>query len=166
MSRGELQGFYDYELEEWILKGVRMVDVGNVRIHGELEEPNLNRITEMYRRVLRGDTLPISLGGDHSITFAILRAYQSAARKIHVIHFDSHLDFKDMHSYTHGTPMRKIIELPWISGLTSVGIRGLRDTEQLEAGRARGVQVLSAWKVLQMGLTNAMASIPEAEGVR
>lgn len=164
-------GWYDYELEERILTGVKLADVGNVIITPAEITPNLDRMTAALSAVLSRGALPVVLGGDHSISFPVLRAYKGVSKKIHIIHFDSHLDFGGSgggddtgQSYTHADPMRHAINLPWVSGLTSIGIRGLqRGARQLEEGKKRGVQVLTAWKVLQMGLKEAIASIPQAE---
>jgi hypothetical protein len=58
----------------------------------------------------------------------VLRVYREASKKIRILHFDSHLDFSDGREpvrLAHGNPMRRSFELPWVSGLTSIWIRGL-----------------------------------------
>jgi agmatinase len=76
--------------------------------------------------VLERGAMPVALGGDHSITDSILRAFDE---KLHVIHFDAHTDFApfehDM-QHTNGHAFRHVAALPTTLSLTQVGIRSLR----------------------------------------
>jgi agmatinase len=160
------KGYYDYEEEERLLEDVSRADVGDVNIMPADFMPNFDRISDAIKKILAKGALPVVLGGDHSITFPVLRGYEGIQRKIHIIHFDSHLDFSDgggFVRFAHGNPLRRSIELSWISGLTSLGIRGLSgNTEAFEEGQAMGVQVIPALKMLKMGIKEAIASIPQA----
>lgn len=116
--------------------------------------------------------MPVVFGGDHSITFPVLRGFRDAKRKLHVIHFDSHHDFGATTMpgndgemlYSHGNHLRHAVDLPWVSGITMIGLRGLRHAENAAAeARKRNIQMLSASQVLQMGAQKAIAQIPAAE---
>ncbi|MGH9337900.1 MAG: arginase family protein, partial [Vicinamibacteria bacterium] len=76
------------------------------------------------------------------------------------------LDFSDgggFVRFAHGNPLRRSIELSWISGLSSLGIRGLStNTQTYEEGQQMGVQVIPALKMLRMGIGEAIRSIPQA----
>ncbi len=159
-------GFYDYEEGERYLEGVTMADAGDVTIMPADFMPNFDRITDAIRRILASRSMPVVLGGDHSITFPVLRAFEGTTEKIHIIHFDSHLDFSDGRGavrYAHGNPMRRSIELGSVSGLSSLGVRGFSsNTQAYEQGQKMGVQVIPALKMLRMGIPQAVASIPKA----
>lgn len=162
-----LPGYYDYEEGERYLKGVTMADVGDVAIMPADFMPNFDRITGELKKVVAKQAMPVILGGDHSITFPVMRAFEGIKDKIYIIHFDSHLDFSDGRGavrLAHGNPLRRSIELPWIGGLTSLGIRGMAgNTKTYEEGQKMGVQVIPALKMIKMGIKEAIASIPKRE---
>jgi agmatinase len=87
-----------------------------------------------YRRILdvmSTGAIPITLGGDHSITWPVVSAVAQgvAPRRVGMIHFDAHADTADDESGVragHGTPMRRLIESGALAGeaLVQVGLRG------------------------------------------
>ena len=57
--------------------------------------------------------MPISLGGDHTVTLPILRAIAAKHGPVGLIHVDAHADTNDVmfgEPVTHGTIMRRAIE--------------------------------------------------------
>ena len=85
-----------------------MLDLGDVDIiHTDTEQTHEN-VRETIRMLLAAspDTLPLTLGGDHSVTAPILEAYEDWAQEhgpIHVIQVDAHLDFVDVRHGVSGT---------------------------------------------------------------
>jgi agmatinase len=160
-------GYYDYEEGERYLVDVSRADVGDVNIMAADFMPNFDRITDAIKKILAKGALPVVLGGDHSITFPVMRAYEGIKGKVYIIHFDSHLDFSDgggFVRFAHGNPLRRSIELSWVGGLTSIGIRGLAaNTRTYEEGQKMGVQVIPALRALRMGIKEAIESIPKAD---
>jgi len=164
--------FYDRETGEPFMKGVRLVDAGDVVIPTANVAQSLTNVTSAIASVIARGAMPVTLGGDHSITFAVLRGFQTSGRKIHVIHLDSHQDFAPtVDQFTgqsiiqHGNHLRHAIELPWIGGLTMLGLRGLAHGNGGVASdaRANNVMMLSASQVLKMGPTAVAARIPAAD---
>src|SRR5262249_55577865 len=101
-------------------------------------------ITAMTRQILDRHALPVVLGGDHAITFPVVRAFQDP---LHVVHFDAHLDYAP---FTHGMEMtnghafRHINRMGHVTRLTQVGIRGLRPSKiGLADSRADGNRVVT-----------------------
>jgi agmatinase len=107
----------------------RLVDVGDVDILPTNVVDTFHNITSMTRSLLDRGALPAIIGGDHAITFPIVRAY---SEPLHVVHFDAHLDYAPfIHGleYTNGHAFRHITHMPTVKSLTQVGIRGLRNTQ-------------------------------------
>lgn len=81
------------------------------------------------------ENLPLlTLGGDHSITYPVLRAFHAKYGPVPILHIDAHSDLYssfegDPHS--HACPFYRIMDEKLCSGLTQVGIRTL-STEQRE----------------------------------
>jgi agmatinase len=69
---------------------------------------------------------PISLGGDHSITYPIVRAFARKFQNLSVVHFDAHHDLYESYQgnrYSHASPFARIMEHKLVKRLVQVGIR-------------------------------------------
>ena len=72
-----------------------------------------------------------------------------------------------MISYRHGNHLRHAIDLPWVSGVTMIGLRGIvgRFAEgSIQEARKRGVQIVSASHAIKTGAEKVAASISNADG--
>lgn len=165
-------GFYDRETGETFMKGVRVVDAGDVISPTANVTQSLANVTSAITAIVARGAMPVTIGGDHSITFAVLRGFQSSSRKLHIIHFDSHQDFGPLNDrgtgqpvIQHGNHLRHAVELPWVSGLSMLGLRGLAHGAGATAAevRANNVTMISASQALKMGAAAAAARIPAAE---
>ncbi|WP_370313959.1 agmatinase [Sagittula sp.] len=158
-------GAYDHEDDITYLEGVRIVDMGDADIvHTDTETSHAN-IRKGVEAALKAGTLPVTIGGDHSINIPCIEAYEGHA-PFHVLQIDAHLDFVDVrHGVTrgHGNPMRRASEKPWVSGLTQLGIRNVSSTarEGYEDARARGSDILSVRQVRRLGPEATAARIPD-----
>jgi agmatinase len=110
----------------------------------------------------------VAFGGDHSITFPTVQAYQE---ELDVVHFDSHLDFTDDYRkaglrYTHGNPLKRTSELENVDKITQIGIRGLLNPKfvQKEAQKY-GTNIITAEKALKHGIRWIINQIPESENL-
>ena len=124
------RGYYDPQqrktfLEHELAHG-RLVDVGDASVLPTNPEDTFHNITATTKHVLDRGALPVVLGGDHAISFPVVRAFQ---QPLHIMHFDAHIDYAPfIHGYefTNGHCMRLIHHLPQIQSLTQIGIRSLR----------------------------------------
>jgi arginase len=86
----------------------------------------------------------ICLGGDHSITYPILRGFKDQASDISILHFDAHPDL--YHDYggrlSHACPFARIMEERLARRLVQVGIRTI-GAHQLEQAKKFGVEVIT-----------------------
>lgn len=156
-------GWYDLELRQWILRGVTMADCGDVEIAPAEIVHNLDRVTAAVAEILRTGSLPVIVGGDHAITYPALRAFAGGG-PIHVVQFDTHQDFVDERRGTrlgHGNVMRRASELPFVAGISQIGLRGLQKyPEPIETARAYGTHTIPAADLRRSGPEAAVASIP------
>jgi agmatinase len=109
----------------------RLADVGDADILPTNVVDTFQNITELTGKVLDRGALPVVLGGDHAISFPVVRAFQ---QPLHVVHFDAHLDYAP---FIHGLTMtnahafRHITRMSHVQSLTQVGIRSLRNTREM-----------------------------------
>jgi agmatinase len=156
-------GWYDLDLRRWILRGVTMADWGDVEIAPAEIPGNLDRITAAAAEILADGSLPVVVGGDHAITFPVLRAFADRG-PVHVVQLDTHQDFVDERQGTrfgHGNVMRRVSELPFVAGISQLGLRALQKyAEPLEAAAAYGVRAVSATELRRGGPDAAAAVVP------
>lgn len=96
----------------------------------------------------------ISLGGDHSITYPLLKAFDSYYGPIDILHIDAHPDlYQDFEGdpYSHACPFARIMEEKLASGLYQLGIRCSNPHQQAQAEKY-GVRVypMDSWSPLNM----------------
>ncbi|MGI8818538.1 MAG: agmatinase [Gemmatimonadales bacterium] len=87
---------------------------------------------------------PLVLGGDHSITYPILRGFRPFHPRLSILHFDAHGDLWDEFQgdrYSHACPFARIMEEGLTDRLVQVGIRTMTG-HQREQGRRFGVEVI------------------------
>ena len=92
---------------------------------------------------------PIALGGDHSVTYPILRAIHSHHGPVTVLHVDAHPDLYeefDGDRFSHACPFARIMEEGLASRLVQVGIRTINGHQRAQADRYK-VEVIDmrAW---------------------
>ncbi len=85
---------------------------------------------------------PISLGGDHSITYPIVRAFARKFEDLSILHFDAHPDLYQSYQgnrNSHASPFARIMEEKLVRRLVQVGIRAF-NAHQREQARKFGVE--------------------------
>lgn len=155
------EGWYDVEAGRQILRGVGMVDAGDVDIRSVETAQNFARITQAVGQLLALSAFPVLVGGDHSITYPVVLAF--AGRPLRLVQFDAHMDFTDEwhgQRYSHDNQMRRAIELPHVDGLTQIGVRGLFERlEPYQAAQRSGVAIVTSQEVVEKGPKEALAGI-------
>lgn len=102
----------------------------------------------LYRLLSEGRR-PIALGGDHSVTYPILRALRPAWPELVVLHIDAHPDLYSEFEgdrFSHACTFARIMEEGLADRLIQVGVRTMNGHQQAQAGRY-GVEVIDmrAW---------------------
>jgi len=102
-----------------------LVDRGDVDTSGDVDK-SFGLITEGVRRILADAAKPIVLGGDHSITYPVIRAFAEKFPKLDILHFDAHPDlYDDLYGdrLSHACPFARILEDGLVRNLVQAGIR-------------------------------------------
>jgi arginase family enzyme len=161
----EWSGWIDAESGARILAGVSMADVGDVDVRTVDLLENFEIITEAARLVRRNCRVPVFVGGDHAITFPIVRAFDDTPG-LSLIQFDAHQDYTDeKHGvrYSHDNHMRRCSELPHVKQIVQIGLRGVLERfEPWEAARRDGVIIIPADRIVREGVTSALSVLPSA----
>jgi agmatinase len=145
-------GWYDVENDRDRLRGVSMVDVGDVVIQGADDQRNFARMREAADRIAGQECVLVAVGGDHSISFPLVAGVTSR-RPAHVVHVDAHADFLDQLDgarFTGASQLRRIAELPDVSGVTALGLRNV-DREEANDMRELGVRFATTLDLIDRG---------------
>jgi arginase len=112
------------------------VDAGDVVLPPQPDD--LPALTEAAGRILEQGGRILALGGDHSITFPLVRAQARFHAPLTVLHIDAHPDLYDSldgNRFSHASPFVRIMEDGLAARLVQVGIRTLNDHQRAQAGR-------------------------------
>ena len=122
----------------------RWKDTGHLPVFEMRDQAAIEAIEEgVIARLATGARL-LSLGGDHSVTFPIVKAHAERHEGLDILHFDAHPDLYDVQSvghYGHGCPFARIMETGKIKRLVQVGIRTL-NAHQKEQAERFGVEIV------------------------
>jgi agmatinase len=121
----------------------RWQDIGDLELDGE--PGSLDLITETVDLVLGRKARLLGLGGDHSVTYPIVRAYARHYPRLELLHFDAHPDLYDDFEgdrFSHACPFARIMEEGLVQRLVQVGVRTMNPHQQAQAKRF-GVEVVS-----------------------
>jgi agmatinase len=155
-------GWIDAERGVRILEGVSMADVGDVDVRTVDLLENFSIITEAARLVRRNCRIPVFVGGDHAITFPIVRAFDDLV-DLTIVQFDAHQDYTDDKygvRYSHDNHMRRTSELAHVSQIVNIGLRGvLEHFEPWEAAQRDGVVIVPAEHIVREGVPAALAGV-------
>jgi guanidinobutyrase len=151
-------------------EAMQVADIGDVAINTFDLKKTVNIITAHYRDVLGHGTIPLTLGGDHTLTWPILRAIKERHGPVALIHVDAHADINDTmfgEKVAHGCPFRRA----WEDGclindkVFQIGLRGTGySPDDFNWGRQRGWTVVQAEECWHRSLTPLMAEIREKIG--
>ncbi len=123
-------------------------DAGDVPFGGSAAEARA-KIEEAVRTLLESGGRPIVLGGDHSVTYPIVRAVRWFHPRLSILHFDAHPDLYpefEGDRYSHACPFARILEERLADQVVQVGIRTMNAVQRAQAERY-GVEVIDmrAW---------------------
>lgn len=146
---------------------IKIVDCGDVTMQPGAFDENAEATRKVIDMILSKGAVPFVLGGDHAVPIPVFKAYENH-KKIHIVQVDAHIDWREERNGVHeglSSVMRRGAELPWVTGMTQVGIRtaGSARTEEFEAAKAYGATLIGAREVHERGIQAVLDQIPDGE---
>ncbi len=146
-------------------------DVGDVPINPIDVVDTLRRIEAEVGYLHQGGVTPLSIGGDHIISYPILRALASKG-PVGMIHIDAHSDTGDTffggQKLTHGTPFRRAIEDGVLDPkrMVQIGIRGtMYSADERQWALDQGIRIIDMEEVVEKGIPYAIAEARRVVGM-
>ncbi len=144
---------------------LQVADIGDVPINTFDLKKTVDIITAFYDDVLSCGTIPLTLGGDHTLTWPILRAMKARHGPVALIHIDAHADINDTmfgEKVAHGCPFRRAFDDGCLQNdkVFQIGLRGTGySPDDFNWGREKGWTVIQAEACWHKSLTPLIADI-------
>jgi agmatinase len=157
-----------YDIEPFMVQQV--ADAGDMDCNPFNINEAIRQIETAATALLQQCGAIISLGGDHTIAYPLLKAVNQHYGPVALVHFDAHLDTWDTYfgaPYTHGTPFRRAAEAGLFldSASMHVGIRGpLYSRHDLSKDEALGFRIVHCNEFDAIGINGVIARIRERVG--
>ncbi|MEM6738564.1 MAG: agmatinase [Pseudomonadota bacterium] len=149
---------------------LQVADIGDVPINTFDLKKSVDIIVEHFRDVLGHGAIPLTLGGDHTLTWPILRAMREVHGPVALIHVDAHADTSMQmfgEAAAHGCPFRRAWEEGCLLNdrVFQIGLRGTGYApEDFDWARDQGWTVIQAEECWHRSLAPLMAEVRETVG--
>ncbi|WP_226669185.1 agmatinase [Metabacillus litoralis] len=141
----EYSPYLDKELDE-----VKYFDAGDIPLPFGNPQKSIELIEEYIDSLLRDDKYPLGMGGEHLVSWPVMKAMYKKYPDLAIIHMDAHTDLRDDYEgepLSHSTPIKKIANLIGPTNVYSFGIRsGMK--EEFKWAKEVGMHI-SKFEVLE-----------------
>ncbi len=131
--------YFSYNLDY-----AKVCDSGNINCDGSFEDIE-KRILDFLERV---ETVPIAIGGEHIVSYAVVEDFENVC----YLSFDAHFDLRDEFDgtkYSHACTLRRVYELGF--DIVLIGVRsGLEDEKRF--ADENGIKYYYSWEILEKGV--------------
>ncbi len=114
------------------LANIKFYDYGNIDLAFSSPEKATEDIYRFYKELLKNEIKTCTFGGEHSITYPVIKAHLEKYPGLKFIHLDAHADMRDEYGgtkYSHASVIRRILELIAPENYYAFGIRsGIKDS--------------------------------------
>lgn len=132
----------------WTEQGIDLGTLNGLYDMGDVDcsdkKAAFDNMTQRVSTLLQKDARVLCLGGDHSVTFPVFKAYAKKYDNLNILHLDAHPDLYDSldnNPLSHACPFARIMEKKWASRMVQAGIRTMTGHLREQANRF-GVEVM------------------------
>lgn len=148
----------------------RIADLGDVSFSHRYDlEKQVEEIESFYQKIIEKNIFPISAGGDHSISYPILRAI-GKHEPVGMVHVDAHTDTWGEiwgSKFTHGAPFKLAVEAGVLDPKRTIqiGIRGGQNfMEGIEFSQDQGMRVVFMDEFSSLGVDKVIEEARKVVG--
>jgi agmatinase len=141
--------FYDEELERELCSDVGIATIAPLELGKSTHQRALDLIERPVRDLLDAGKFVVTLGGEHTISWAPVKAHLERYPDLCVLQFDAHSDLRESYQnspFSHACVMARIAEIVDPRRIIQVGIRA-QCIEEAQFIRARGITTLYAHQI-------------------
>ena len=134
----EYSPYLDRELDD-----VNYFDAGDIPLPFGNAAKSLDLIEDYIRQLMKDNKVPVGMGGEHLVSWPVMKAVAGKYEDLAIIHMDAHTDLRvdyEGEPLSHSTPIRKIAEHIGPKNVYSFGIRsGMK--EEFEWAKENGMHI-------------------------
>jgi agmatinase len=122
-------------------------------------QKSINLVYESIKHLITLKKFVVTLGGEHTIALAPVKAYTELINNLSILHLDAHSDLRKEYEgskYSHASFAARVSE--FTSKITQVGIRA-QSKEEFEYAREKGIKTFYAYSIKEKGLMHLTSSI-------
>jgi len=137
------------------IKDVKIHDYGDLEVTNDSPKEMVHKVNDITKEILSKNKFPIAIGGEHSITAGIVKAFP---KDISVVSLDAHIDFRNSYEnepYNHACVTRRIADHIDIKNITILGIRSA-EKQEFEEAKNLGLFYIDTFDIKEMGIKNAI----------
>lgn len=149
---------------------MQIADLGDIAINTFNLERSVEIIEQGIDDIIKHDCVPMTMGGDHTLTLPVLRAMVKKHGPVGLVHVDAHADINEHmfgEAVAHGTPFRRAVEegLLDTQRVVQIGLRGTGYADDdFDWPRQQGFRVVQAEECWHQSLSPLMAEVREQMG--
>ncbi|XP_032904228.1 agmatinase, mitochondrial [Amblyraja radiata] len=151
-------------------ESLMVADIGDVNINLYDLKQSCKMIREAFQKITSTGCIPLTLGGDHTITYPILQALTEKHGPVGLVHIDAHADTSDTvlgSKICHGTPFRRCVEegLLDCKRVVQIGLRGSTyEPDGYIWGREQGFRTVTGHECWLRSLAPLMVEVRQQMG--
>lgn len=137
------------------IRDAKIHDYGDLELENDSPAVMVEKVTAFTKKVLDKNKFPIALGGEHSITPGIVKAFP---KDIAVVSLDAHIDFRNIYEnekYNHACAIRRITDHINIKNIAVLGIRSA-EKEEFEEAKKQGLFYINSFDIQKIGIKRAI----------
>ncbi len=127
-----IESYSPYQKKD--LRDLKICDLGDMPLSFGDKNLNLDLIESFSKKIIYGRKKPVFLGGEHLISYPLIKAFKRKYKELVVLHIDAHSDLIDSYrgeQLSHATVMRRVAEIVGFDNLYQLGIRSLNREDLL-----------------------------------
>jgi agmatinase len=144
------------------VEDLKLHDLGDLHISTDTEK-TLERIALVIKDVIEAGKTPVTIGGEHTITFGVMKGLGKKASETALVSFDAHLDLRDEFmglKLSHTTFMRRINEEVKPAKIMEVGTRAVCK-EELAYAKKAGIEFFTTQQIRNDGSQSVIKELRE-----
>lgn len=134
------------------IEDLRLHDLGDLHVSSDTQK-TLEMLQSVIEDLVKSKMTPVTIGGEHTITYGIARGLGKTASTTAIVSFDAHLDTRDEYmglKMSHTTFMRRINEEAKPAKIIEVGTRAVC-REELTYAKDEGIEFFTAQNIRKEG---------------
>jgi agmatinase len=143
-----IESFSPYQRKD--LRDLKICDLDNIPLSFGDKELNFKIIESFVQKIVYSRKKLISIGGEHLISYPIIKAFKKKYKDICVLHIDAHSDLIDTYRgerFSHATVMKRVGEIVGFENLFQLGIRSMNKSDFVLPYRDKNMHLFDLSKI-------------------